>query len=135
MSTTTLRTLVAALLLACAAGCASGGTGAVGQNRELLTTEQIQGSGGRDAFEVVERLRPLWLRSRGGRSVSHLGTSIVVFMNGTRMGGPESLRSIPVDLVRTIRYLDGPRASAELTGLGSEHVEGAIVVSTSESRP
>jgi hypothetical protein len=129
-----LRTGVLLVLLAAAAGCAAAGTARpVEADWQVITSEEIRSSGARDAYEVVERLRPLWLRSRGARSSGHLDTEILVYLNGSRMGGPDALRSISMELIGSIRYLDGPRATAELPGIGSRHVEGAIVITTLQS--
>ncbi len=152
-----VRTGVLALALAAAAGgCASAGgasgggaaggppagapadSGAAGQpartpaarrDLSLITLEEIQRSGAMSAYEAVERLRPLWLRSRRERSRG-APTSIVVYLNGTRMGGTDTLRRLEVLPITSIRYLDAAAATS-LPGLGSLRVEGAIMVSTS----
>lgn len=127
-----LRMILAALLLSGTVACATAAAGS-GSNRDVLTAEEIRQSGARDAQEVVERLRPLWLRGRGGRSFGRLSTEILVYLNGNRMGGLEALRGISIEMVGSMRYLDGPTASAQLPGVGAGHVEGAIVISSAES--
>lgn len=59
-----------------------------------------------------------------------MSTSILVFLNNSRLGGVDSLRQISKDGISGIRYLDAAQAIAELPGIGSEHAEAAIVVST-----
>ncbi len=128
-----LRMVTIALLLAGTAACATAANGSGSRsNRDVLTAEEIRQVGARDAQEVVERLRPLWLRGRGARSMG-ASTGILVYLNGNRMGGLEALRGISIDMVRTMRYMDGPTASAQLPGVGSGHVEGAIVITSIES--
>jgi hypothetical protein len=90
--------------------------------------EEIQRSGARNAYEAVERLRPLWLRSRRERTRG-APTSILVYLNGTRLGGTDTLRRLEVIPITSIRYLDAAGAMS-LPGLGSVRIEGAIMVST-----
>ena len=115
------------LILATASCSAATRTGAT--NPDEITTEEIQASTAQDAYELIQRLRPRWLRSRGSRSLT-MSTEIVVFLNRTRMGGLDSLRDISTNSIRTVEYLDAARAIGELPGLGSEHAEAAIVVLT-----
>lgn len=113
------------------AACASLETGDEGQGRvSRISAEEIEGSGmvTVTAYELIERLRPRWLQRGTARSVG-LSTVIAVYQDGRRMGGPEELRQIPVSAVSEIRYLDASEAG-RLPGIGSDHVEGAIVVVT-----
>ena len=144
-----VRTGALALALAAAAGCASGGgapgaasagaaadSGTVvrtsGTRRDLsvITVEEIQRSGAMNAYEAVERLRPFWLRSRNATSSRGVPPSILVYINGTRLGGIDMLRRLEVIPVTSIRYMDAAAAKS-LPGLASLRVEGAIMVSTS----
>jgi hypothetical protein len=122
------RLTVSAVALALAA-CASGGSAGGGTNRDLLTREEIQGVGVSTLYEVVERLRPRWLALRGDRSF-RTDTGIVVYQGQTLLGGPEALRDLGPEAVESIRYLDGPRASSTLPGLGARHVQHALIVQT-----
>jgi len=112
--------------------CASGSQGPA-RDRNLISAEEIEGTDLRTAYEVVERLRPLWLRSRGDRS-THLTTEIVVYQDNTMLGDIESLREIPIELVDVIRSLDSAEAG-RLAGLGSRHVERVIMIITRPNKP
>ncbi len=111
----------------CLFGCSSATQGPR-TDRNLITHQEIEGSAVTNAYELVERLRPLWLRSRGGRS-TRLETEIVVYLNGTALGGVDDLRGIPIEIVDSVRALDSAEAG-RLPGLGSRHVERAILVVT-----
>ena len=124
-------------LLACALplglwSCASG-SGGPSRDPDLISTEEIEAADLRTAYEVVERLRPLWLRSRGDRS-THLTTEIVVYQDNTMLGDIETLRSVPIELVDVIRSLDAAEAG-RLAGLGSRHVERVIMIVTKPNKP
>ncbi len=98
------------------------------RDRTVITTEEVRSAGVNNAFQLVERLRPLWLRSRGDRS-THLPTEIVVYQDGVMLGDLETLQYIPIELVVSVRALDAAEAM-RLPGLGSRHVERAIMVET-----
>lgn len=113
-------------LAACAGG---GGPGAHRGDPNLISPEEVQEANARNAYELVQRLRPRWLQSRGARS-DRLSTQKLVFVDGNRQGGLDVLSSISIDIVVSVRYLDASRAAAELSGLGTDHTEGVIQILT-----
>ncbi len=122
-----MPTLLLLLLPLCVGGCSASTRGPAGE-RNLITHEEVSRAGVSDAYQLIERLRPLWLRSRGGRS-TRLETEIVVFVNGSMVGGVDTLHEIPIEIVESVRALDSADAG-RLPGLGSRHVERAILVET-----
>ena len=112
--------------------CASGSVGP-SRDRNVISPEEIEAAKVRTALELVERLRPLWLRSRGGRSTP-LTTEIVVYQDNIMLGDIEMLRSVPIDLVSSVRSLDSAEAGG-LAGLGSRHVERVIMIITRPNKP
>ncbi len=127
-----IRFLLASVLPLALWSCASGSQGP-SRDRNLISAEEIEGTGLRTAYEVVERLRPLWLHSRGDRS-THLTTEIVVYQDNTMLGDIETLRQVPIELVDVIRSLDAAEAM-RLAGLGSRHVERVIMIVTKPNKP
>ncbi len=120
-----------ALLAVLAGGCASGGAernGAPAPDRNHITTEEIRSVSARDAYELVQRLRPDWLRPPLGRS-ARFDTVIGVYYDSSRLGDVQSLRSIEAAGITSIRFLDAAQARG-LPGQGTQHMAGAIVVST-----
>jgi hypothetical protein len=80
------------------------------------------------AYEVVEQLRPEYLRNRGPTSVSRpTPPEAVVYLDGVRQGGLETLRRIRKQTLREIRYMDAREAT---TLYGTGHRAGAILVVT-----
>jgi hypothetical protein len=112
------------LLLACASGGASGS-----RSSDVVTHEEIAGVQVSNLYEVVERLRPRWLTLRGARSFG-LGTGVVVYQEQTYLGEADVLRQLGRETAESLQYMDGPTASASLPGLGSRHVQGAIIIRT-----
>lgn len=123
------RSTTVLLLLVAAVGCATTNAGASRSDPDLITHAEIEASEARNVHELIQRLRPRWLMTRGSRSVT-MTTSTLVFLNNARLGGLDMLPQISTGGVTSIRYLDAAQATAQLPGIGSQHVEGAIVIST-----
>jgi len=120
--------LVTGMLLfgACAPASTTSGSG----RSDLITREELEETGAGTLYEAIERLRPRWLTLRGQRSLGGT-TDIVVYQNQSYLGSIDVLRQLAPDMVVRVRYLDAATASASLPGLGSRHIEGAIVIETS----
>lgn len=116
--------------LSAAAACSnatSGGPSSSG-TRDLLTLDQIQETRLASAFEVVQRLRPNWLRMRattvpgGGEPLE-----ISVYVDNVRFGGVEALRGMSTESVERMQWIDGPSATQRW---GTGNAAGAILVTT-----
>jgi hypothetical protein len=108
------------------ASCGPAGTGGSGIDANLLTREEIGEQGPSNAYNVIQALRPNWLQKRGQASFTQEG-EIQVYLDGTGIGGIETLRGIHTDNVESIRFLDARQAMYRF-GVGHEH--GAILVAT-----
>lgn len=116
-------------LFAGLAGCASAGAGGTARtDQNLITSEEIQSVGAPTAYEAIDRLRPRWLRVTMERSFNR-STEVVIFLDQHQLDNAEALRNVDADEIVRIRWLDSAQAGM-LPGLGSRHVEGAIVVET-----
>ena len=116
--------LVAALALsACAAGTSSSGSR---MNANLITRAEIDEAGPSSAYDLIQKLRPTWLRWRGSISFTQ-ETDVKIYLDGTGMGERDALRSIDTHNVESIQYLDARLATNRL---GAGHVNGAILIVT-----
>lgn len=132
-----VRYVVRGLLLvtiACASGGSSGVQQAAKTNPNLITTEEVRGSSATNAYELIQRLRPSFLRTRGAMRGASNGTTttfepvdVVVYLNDSRLGNSEQLRQIPLSDIHEIRYFS---ASDATTKWGTGHSAGAIQVIT-----
>jgi hypothetical protein len=126
--------MYALLILGCL-GCASTmPSGSVtSANSDVVTRDELIASGAGDLYQAVERLRPLWLRSRGSRSLTS-DTEIAVLRDGSYFGPVESLRSIPANQAFRLEYVDAATVASLLPGrVLSDHViEAAILVRLGE---
>lgn len=123
--------VLAVLLMLSTAGCGSTGP-RVEYDPNRLSRHDMEAVDVSTLYEVIQRLRPRWLDVRSSRSFE-TETRIFVFQDQTLLGGIEVLRQLTADMAAEIEYLDGPTASNTLPGLGSTHVEGAIIIRPSTS--
>jgi hypothetical protein len=125
------RVLVAAMVALTA--CASGGGGATAarQNPNLISMEEIVESSASNAYEVIQRLRPNFLRTRGavhgtpGATNAVEMVDLVVYLNENRLGGSDQLRQISTTDIKEIRYFNSSEAT---TKWGTGHSGGAIQI-------
>ena len=124
-------TLVAAAV-SLTAGCASAGggqAGSTGGSRNVIVAAELEEGGFDNLRDAVRRLRPTWLRPRGSTGTT-IPTGLPVYMDNVRAGDITRLDSIPVELVKEVRFLD-PRDATFRWGTG--HTRGAIEVITKAS--
>lgn len=126
MKTRTSPLACTALLLILAACGSRPAPQSASPARNVLSAAEMQAGGYPDAFTTVQSLRPQWLRLRGPSSLGRQGT-IKVYLDGSLLGGPESLQQITIRSISTIRYFDGLEATQRW---GLDHGQGAIAVST-----
>ncbi len=102
----------------------------------VITEAEIAATGLQTVYEVVERLRPNMLRTRGqmGRVTGAVGTdpgasssTIKVYLNGSPFGDITALRNIQASSVRRVEYLN---ASDATTRFGTGVDAGAILVTS-----
>lgn len=124
-------------LLLTLVGCAAGTSGDGSQrpartNRYIITAEEVQAATRHNSvFDLVQALRPNWLRGRSAGTVTNPNAgSVVVYMDDVRMGGTEFLRQIQTEAVVSLRYLDANDAT---TRYGTGHTGGVIQVITRRS--
>jgi hypothetical protein len=83
-----------------------------------------------DAYQVIERLRPQYLRLRGGSGrvdMNSAAIEIQVVVDNSGRGSLSVLRSIPSITIKEIRFLNGTDASIQF---GTNYGAGAILVFT-----
>ena len=116
------------IALAAVIGCASAGSGSSSSRREpnLITADDIAGIPVTNAYEAIERLRPLFLRSRGKTSINTPNTQYpTVYVDGVRYGDIYSLRNILAPHVHDIRFYNGAESGARF---GLQNTAGVIEV-------
>jgi hypothetical protein len=98
------------------------------RSRDLLLPDEFAGTSARDAFGLVQQYRPAWLRTRGASSMRDQTVGQVqVYVNGSRWGGIERLREIPLVEISELRYRSGQEATMRY---GTNHAGGVIEIQT-----
>lgn len=94
-------------------------------SRNALSESEVRLATGSSAFEVIQQLRPAFLRRRGSL---HGPT---VFVDNVPRGGVDELRRISAGSIAGIRYFDGLAATQTF---GTGYTGGIIQVLTLPSR-
>ena len=112
---------------ACAAG-PSMYHAASATRRDMITATEIVASRVTDAYQAVMQLRPEFFRRRGRLgAATPVHAAAEVYLDELPFGNLESLRYIPLDNVRIIRYISPTDADMRW---GGSHPLGAILVIT-----
>jgi hypothetical protein len=119
------------VLLLFAAACAStpraGGTAPSGGSRNVITESELADSGTESAYDLVQRLRPEFLRSKPSESSMSTGAIAApppaLVVNGQRTGVLEDLRRIPASSLSRLRYYGIEEAKRTF---GMQYMGGAI---------
>lgn len=114
--------LVLPLAMACASGSSSSSDSTPSRDRNVITQEEVAELPPQDAYQVVQRLRPRWLRQRGTG-----GTAQVRIDGRLIQGGVTALRTLRAAEIREIRYIDARDAT---TQFGTGFTGGLIDVTT-----
>lgn len=125
---------IAALLVAGVA-CASSGASSESRpttDRDLITEPEIQSraSEAANAFQIIQKLRPQMLRSRGLASPSdRTGESVQpkVYVDNVEYGTMGQLSNVNASQIREIRFLSARDAT---TRWGTGHMGGVILITT-----
>ena len=124
-------TLVLALGACASSGATSGTTATTAHLPDRITAAEIAGTSGTSAYDLISQLRPRWLKLNTPGSLSGLSESTtIVYLDGNKMGGLETLRSIGAAGITSMQYLDAVKAATMSTDASSDPTAGAILIVT-----
>ena len=121
-------TVISFLSLVVLTGCATTNSKATYIPHNLIQLEQIRHQPATDAYDLIRALRPRWLQSRRHRS-NHFNKTApfaTVYVNDSRYGDIDSLREIPAEQIKEIRFMNASEAAIRF-GLNTSG--GAILIS------
>jgi hypothetical protein len=99
-------------------------------NPSIISESEIAATNVSDAYQVVEKLRPNFLHSRGATTLGNAASTStlpIVYVDEARMGDPGSLRQVPISQIKEIRLLSAADATMRW---GTGVPNGVILVVT-----
>lgn len=96
------------------------------RNVDIITTEEVDRTSAATALEIIQRVRPSWLRTRGSASIL-LAAPIRVYVDGAPFGGVDALRQLSANAVERMERLGSSEATRRF---GTDHANGAVIVYT-----
>ncbi|MGH7652801.1 MAG: hypothetical protein ACREMS_13320 [Gemmatimonadaceae bacterium] len=114
--------------LAGAIACASAPTSGAGRDSNVITQQEIADSHESNAYDVISRSRPMFLKSHGRSSATASSSDYAtVYMDGQPYGDLSALRNIPTQQIQEIRYYGGTSAALKF---GMQTGSGVIEIKT-----
>lgn len=121
-------TIVVAALLTIGACAGTKSRRVTPPDRNMITADEIDRANASNAYEIVERLRPAFLRTRGAESLQNpTPPTPIIYLDGMRYGTLQTLASVPAIGIISIQYLNAIDATQRF-GFGNEG--GAILITT-----
>ena len=115
-------------LAACSQQPTSGTTKVAPKNRNLITADEIANVNVSDAYQLIQQLRPNFLRTQGGVSTHNDAPPVpLVYVDGVATGDVTNLRNVPAAGIVSIEYLNGMMATQRY---GTIAGGGAILITT-----
>ena len=125
------RSPILLLALLIAAGACMGRAGPENTPRSqsaAITLAEIEQRGPfTSLYQMVQILRPRWLRSQGPDSFLGAQGQVQVHFDGNWIGSVQNMRGLAAHGVTSLHWLDPVEAAARY---GLDHGHGAIVIST-----
>lgn len=114
--------------LATAVACASAPTSGVSRDSNVITQQEIVDTHEGNAYDVISRSRPTFLKSHGRSSATNSSSDYAtVYMDGQPYGDLSALRNIPAQQIQEIRYYSGTSATMKF---GMQSGSGVIEIKT-----
>ena len=121
-----LRLAVCAAVLALPACALNRGSSAPSSSPDRITAEEIAAEDARNAYELVQRLRPEWLRQRvDHRRATGTQLQTLILYNNSRYGLLPSLRDLPPEMLGSLEFLNASAAQEVLTA--ADRDIGAVI--------
>jgi hypothetical protein len=117
-------------IVACVIGCASSGASSTRTSSSVITQQELREAGSGTAYDVIRRLRPNFLVSRGEMTLGNAQNSSPypnVYLDGLMYGDINSLKNIDSQQMVEVRMYQSWEAQSKF-GLGNNN--GVIAITT-----
>jgi hypothetical protein len=102
------------VLAGCKSASSNPASGMPSGDAAVITIDEIVRANRENAYLIVEKERPAWLRGRGGarsfQSAQVDAAFPLVYLDDTRLGALQTLRSVPTSQLREIRFVSPANA-------------------------
>jgi len=115
--------------------CASSGTGSSSARTSptRISRAEVAGSSATNAYELISRLRPNWLRAQATGSVAGgmvRTQAILVYLNRQRLEDLNALKTIGTADIDSAEWIDATRVPTVLSDAPQGSIAGAILIKT-----
>ena len=121
-------------IMAALVACASSGSGSASRGSpDRLTAAEIRDSNATNAYELIARLRPQWLRPPATGSIgagAPRTQTILIYLDRQRLEDVNALKTIGVGGIDSAQWVDATRAPTILPDVPTTPIAGAIVIKT-----
>jgi hypothetical protein len=124
-----VRSATVLAVIACASSGAGPGTARSSADR--ITRAEISSSSASNAYELIGRLRPNWLKtpataSIGGGAIR--SQAILVYLGRQRLEDLDALKTISLEGIDSAQWLDAARVQTVMSDVPTTPIAGAIVL-------
>lgn len=120
--------MFAVAALVAVAGCGAPKTGKTPPRvRNMITADEIASVNAANAYEVIKRLQPSFLKTRGVMTHGMTAPTPIVIVDGAPYGELSALYNVSASTIESIQYLDALEATQRF---GREGGAGAILITT-----
>lgn len=117
------------------AACASSRAGTADPRAapDRITRSEIYKSNATNAYELISRVRPNWLRPGSTGSIAGgviRSQAILVYLDHQRLEDLNALKTISVEVLDSAQWIDASRVQTVLNDVPAGAVAGAIVLKT-----
>ena len=102
---------------AAAAPAPAAGQPSRGSSRDVITRAEIEQAGLTNVYDIVNRLRPNFLRVEGRSSMGQVAQAPLVRLDASTLGDIDAMRSLDANSVQEIRYYSIVEAESRFSGV------------------
>jgi hypothetical protein len=116
-------------VVACASSGSAGAT--TPSSPDKITHSEISASNAMNAYELIGRLRPNWLRPGATGSIAGgviRSQAILVYLDHQRLEDLNALKTISIDALESAQWIDASRVQTVLSNVPGGAFAGAIVL-------
>ncbi|MFL5510736.1 MAG: hypothetical protein ACJ79J_14210 [Gemmatimonadaceae bacterium] len=128
--TQTTRLFMLAAFTACAS---SGSGGSSSGSQDSISRAEIYNSSTSNAYELISRLRPQWLRSPASGAISTglpRNQVVLVYLDRQRLEDLDALKTVSVEGIDSARWVDAARVQTIMSDVPAVPIAGAILLKT-----